>query len=244
MRLIMGMPVVVEIVDKPLMKEDLEKVFQYFTWVDDKFSTFKDDSEVMRLNHGEITESEVSPELQEVLKLSEETKLATQGFFDIRLPGSSIDPSGLVKGWAIRNAAKILDDAGYQNFYVEAGGDVEVRGHNADDKKWRIGIKNPFNKFEIVKVLYLGKGGVATSGTYEKGQHIYNPHMPGALEEILSLTVIADNVYEADRFATAAFAMGLSGIHFIENLAEMEGYMIDKEGIATETTGFSKYTHE
>ncbi len=57
----------------------------------------------------------------------------------------------------------------------------------------------------------------------------------------MSLTVIGPNIYDADRFATAAFAMGRDGIYFIENLEGFEGYMIDKNGMATFTTGFEGY---
>ena len=238
------MPIVVEVVDEEVTSKDLEEVFRYFTFVDEKFSTYKDMSEVMRLNRGELKESEISLELKEVLNLSEETQLITKGYFNVRRSDGSLDPSGLVKGWAIKKAAQILEGLGYKNFYIEAGGDIEVKGNNAEGKKWSVGIRNPFKKNEIVKVVYLDGGGIATSGTYEKGQHIYNPHKEGELEEILSLSVIGKDVYEADRFATAAFAMGRAGIYFIESLEGLEGYMIDKEEIGTETTGFNKYTHE
>ena len=154
-----------------------------------------------------------------------------------------IDPSGLVKGWAIQKASNILTEKGFKNFYVEAGGDIQVQGNNADNKPWNVGIKNPFNQKEIVKVVYLHNQGMATSGTYIRGQHIYNPFKANELlNNIVSLTVIGPNVYEADRFATAAFAMGKEGINFIESLKGFEGYMINKEGLATMTSGFDKYT--
>ena len=134
-----------------------------------------------------------------------------------------------------------------ENFYVDAGGDIQPHGHNADGKKWAVGIKNPFNETENVKVVYVTTEGVATSGTYIRGLHIYNPHGGGkpvgvAADDIVSLTVIGPNIYEADRFATAAFAMGADGINFIEQLEGFEGYIIDKNSIATMTTGFEKYT--
>jgi len=61
------------------------------------------------------------------------------------------------------------------------------------------------------------------------------------LYEIVSLTVIGPTVYDADRFATAAFAMGRQGIEFLESQKEYEGYMIDAKGIATYTNGFEQY---
>jgi thiamine biosynthesis lipoprotein len=83
---------------------------------------------------------------------------------------------------------------------------------------------------------------VATSGTYVRGNHIYNAKAyDQRMDEIVSLTVIGPNIYEADRFATAAFAMGKSGISFIEKLPRFESYQIDNKGIATFTSGFEKF---
>ena len=93
-----------------------------------------------------------------------------------------------------------------------------------------------------MKVVELHNQGIATSGTYIRGQHIYNPFKKEDLiTDIVSLTVIGPNVYEADRFATAAFAMGKEGINFIEQLPGLEGYIIDKNGVATMTSKFNDY---
>jgi thiamine biosynthesis lipoprotein len=143
---------------------------------------------------------------------------------------------------SLSNAAEILRDAGCESYYVEAGGDFQAVGVNAKGQPWHVGIRSPFNTEEIVKVLALKDRGVATSGTYIRGQHIYNP-VNGALPdpEILSITVIGPDVYEADCYATAAFAMGRKGIGFIESLEGFEGYMIDNNKQATFTRGFERY---
>ena len=241
----MGMPIIVEIADRDATSDAFEKVFSYFCSVDERFSTYKETSEVSKINRGELHPSEYSDDMKTVLALSEETKAKTDGYFNIFNPAGIMDPSGLVKGWAINNAAKILESDGYKNFYVDAGGDVEARGINSEDKKWRVGILNPINQKEIVKVLHVSDRGVATSGTYIRGNHIYNPKANGhIIDEIVSLTVIGPNVYEADRFVTAAFAMGKEGINFIENLEGFEGYMIDRDGIATMTSGFHQYENQ
>jgi len=241
-RTLMGMTIIIEIVDSHATQEIIEKVFDYLKYVDEKFSTYKDSSEINGINRGELKVSEASEDMKEIFGLAEKTKQETNGYFDIRKPDGKYDPSGLVKGWAIRNSARILDQEGFKNFYVDIGGDVEVRGLNLDKKKWSIGIKNPFNENEIVKVVHLTNCGIATSGTYIRGQHIYNPHESGLLEEIKSLTVIGPDVYEADRFATATFAMGRKGIYFLENLPLLEGYMIDNKGVGTSTSGLETYT--
>ncbi|MDO8468564.1 MAG: FAD:protein FMN transferase [Candidatus Peribacter sp.] len=243
MRLLMGMPITVEIVDPAATQDDLERVFAYFTQIDETFSTYKGTSEISRLNRFMLRESACSSDVRTILKLADETNALTQGYFDIRRPDGTIDPSGIVKGWAIRNAARQLDAKGWKNFYVEAGGDIEVRGRNTQGEAWQIGIRDPFVQSNIVKVVHLQDAGIATSGTYIRGQHIRNPFAPGQpITDIVSLTVIGPNVYEADRFATAAFAMGRAGITFIERLAGCEGYMIDQSGVATMTSGFSAFT--
>jgi thiamine biosynthesis lipoprotein len=176
-----------------------------------------------------------------VFALAEQTRQETSGYFDIER-GGCYDPSGLVKGWAIFHAAEILSAEGFENFYVDAGGDIQAMGHNSRGQDWRVGIRSPFNSTEIVKVLAVSNRGVATSGTYVRGQHIYRPQSEAPLEtEIVSLTVVGPDIYEADRFATAAFAMGAAGIEFIEGLEGFEGYMIDRQGQATLTSGLGRY---
>jgi thiamine biosynthesis lipoprotein len=238
----MGMPIVLEIVDSSAIKNNFEKVFDYFSYVDEKFSTYKDTSEIIAINRGEIKEENWSDDMKEIFLLSEKMKKNTNGYFDIKRPDGSYDPSGVVKGWSIKNAAKILKEEGFKNFYIEAGGDIETYGKNSESEPWSIGIRNPFKRNEIVKVVYLENFSIATSGTYERGQHIYNPHKPGPITEISSISVIGSDICMADVYATAAFAMGLDGIYFIEKLPGFEGYMIDKNGKATETSGFEAFT--
>jgi len=263
-RLLMGMPVTVDVRDPRATQAEIDKIFDYFNYIDEKFSTYREASEIMKINRGELALEDASDDLLTIFALAEETKLLTDGYFDIKRisnenakdlgkgwAGDFYDPSGIVKGWAIWQAAKILECDGFENFYVDAGGDVQVRGFPATSDMrhatWKIGIKNPFNQDEIVKALMLTDCGIATSGTYIRGDHLYNPRGERRKEkgervpDIISLTVIGPNVYEADRFATAAFAMGKKGIEFIESLPGFEGYMIDTGGIATMTSGFEKY---
>ncbi len=239
----MGMPITVEIVNLPEVEGVFDSVFDFFWKVDQKFSTYKSDSEISRINRGELDWENISPEMKEVFELSDRTKKETNGYFDILTPQKIFDPSGLVKGWAINRAADMMRNLGCRNFYINAGGDVQTSGSNAEGRPWSVGIRNPFNNSEIIKAVFISGEGVATSGTYVRGQHIYNPLNPREpITEIASLSVIGPNIYEADRFATAAFAMGKEGINFIERQPGLEGYMVDKNKMATMTGGFGKYT--
>ena len=112
---------------------------------------------------------------------------------------------------------------------------------NENGERWRVGIRDPFNTDEIIKVVYLSDRGIATSGTYIRGTHIYNPVFESAADDIASMTVIGEDVYDADRFATAAFAMGEKGIGFIESMKGFEGYMITKNKRGVWTSGFEKF---
>jgi thiamine biosynthesis lipoprotein len=235
-RIIMGMTICIEIRDEKVLEESFEEVFSFFESVDERFSTFKNGSEISKINNGKILSHQYSEEMKEVLRLAEETKRNTSGFFDIKTPQGSIDPSGIVKGWAIKLASFILIKDGYDNFYIDAGGDILTRG-----PMWKVGIRSPFEFTKIVKALELTDSCIATSGNYIHKNHIYNPTSKSLPNNIVSITVIGKDIVEADCFATAAFAMGASGIEFIENSHGLEGYMIDSEGIATMTSGFKNY---
>jgi len=237
-RLLMGMPITVDIVGATESCL-LDWVFAYFEEVDRRFSTYKPDSEISAINQGRLAKSGYSDEMREVLALAEATKCESDGYFDIRKADGSLDPSGIVKGWAIRNAAAILVDAGVRDFFIDAGGDIQSSGKNAAGEEWSVGIRNPFDETEIIKIVYPHGRGVATSGTYVRGQHIYDPHTPGsAITDIVSLTVIGPDVLDADRFATAAFAMGMEGIVFIEEMPGFEGYLVNSGRRAVFTSGF------
>ncbi|MGE5140426.1 MAG: FAD:protein FMN transferase [Rudaea sp.] len=238
------MPVTVEIVDRSATLADVDSVFAYFDSVDNRFSTYKADSEISAINRGALALRDASDDMRLVFALAEQTRLETNGYFDISHNGG-YDPSGIVKGWAIYNAARMLRDRGFSNYQVEAGGDLQASGMSERGQAWLVGIRNPFNPREIVKVLRADDCGIATSGTYVRGQHVYNPKVDsGPIKEVVSLTVVGPNIYEADRFATAAFAMGRDGIRFIDQAEGLEGYMIDDRGRATMTRGLTRYVDQ
>ncbi len=248
--LLMGMPITVVIPEREALDRGggrfgslaaaADAVFDSFRRVDERFSPYKPASETCRIDRGELDPAAASEEMREVLRLAEQTRQRTDGWFDVWNHGR-FDPSGLVKGWAIERAARILADDGFVSFCVEAGGDIEVRGANEEGRPWSIGIRNPFDPSTLIRRLALQNRGIATSGTYIRGKHIYNPHTGGPADEIASMTVVGENVYEADRFATAAFAMGPAGVEFMAGVPGCDAYMVDKSGMATFTPGFARY---
>lgn len=237
----MGMPAAIELVGAD-SREPHDRIFALWDAIDVRFSTYKPESETSRINRGEINERDYSPEMQEIIALTEKTKRETNGYFDARPHDGSFDPSGVVKGWALREAAHRAEELGFDSFYVEIGGDIQTRGKDAAGRDWTIGIRNPFNYDEIVKVLCPRGAGIATSGNAARGAHIYNPHdSKVAPAELASITVLGPDIFEADRFATAAFAMGEKGIYFIESMDSFEAYAIAPSGVATMTSGLFRY---
>ena len=240
-RVTMGMPVTVEVA-QPAPPTLIEDVFAHFIEVDARFSLYRPESEICAINAGRVALGEVSAPMRDVFALAEKTRRDSDGYFDIHRPCGGLDPSGIVKGWAILNAARILSDAGMKNYLVDAGGDIQSAGVNARGEPWIVGVRNPFAADEVIKRVTPNGRGIATSGTSARGQHIYDPKRPGrTLEDVVSITVIGPDVLEADRFATAAFAMGRDGLEFIDRLDGCEGYMVGADRRAAWTRGFGGF---
>jgi len=238
-RQIMGMPITLHLPSVSDQKV-LDSVFDWFTYVDESYSPYKEESLVGQINRGELKEANYSDELREILTFAEQTKADTKGYFDVWHEGT-FDPSGIVKGWAIQKAAELVA-AEMPDYYIEAGGDIQVAGKSPSGEPWKIGIRNPFARNENISIVNLSNKAVATSGTAIRGAHIYNPHdVDDHLEKIVSLSVVGDRIVDADRYATAAFAMGEDGIAFIESLEGFEGYAVSQDRVATQTSGWSKY---
>ena len=193
---IMGMPIVVEVRDGDVP----EDVFDWFRRADETFSTYNDDSEISRMRRGELARAYASEDVRHVLDRCDELRQETSGFFDVDAVG--LDPSGFVKGWSVDEAAAVLDRAGSREYAINAGGDIRTRGH------WRIGIQHPLEPQAVAKVVEGDDLAIATSGAYERGEHVRDPHSGDAPAGILSVTVSGPDLGTADAYATAAFAMG------------------------------------
>jgi thiamine biosynthesis lipoprotein len=242
---IMGMPIVLDVRDE-VEDEAIDRVFDWLRWVDATFSTFKADSDISRINRGELAVEEAHADVREVLQRCEELRAATRGYFDITVPiPGAIDPSGLVKGWAVDRAADLLDSAGSRNYGISAGGDMRVRGRALPDTRWRVGIQHPRLRDRVAAIVETTDLAIATSGAYARGDHIVDPHAPpsdslllgennaakgreasnrlslgsaAAPHGVLSVTVCGPDLGTADAFATAAFAMGVAGPHWTARL--------------------------
>lgn len=101
--------------------------------------------------------------------------------------------------------------AGARSYCINAGGDVLVRGRPASAPHWRIGIRHPFLLDRVAAVVAATDLAIATSGAYERGEHIVDPHTGCAPIGVLSVTIVGPDLGTADAYATAAYAMGRNG---------------------------------
>ena len=234
----MGMPIVVDVRD-PDADGIVDDVFDWFRAVDARFSTYKEESEVSRINRGELSVADAHPDVREVLARCEELREETGGFFDARPAADGVlDPSGLVKGWSVDRAAAILDEAGLRNYAVNAGGDMILRGGALPDDRWRVGIQHPQQRDKLAKVVAADELALATSGAYARGDHVVDPHTRRPPEGVLSVTIAGPVLATADAYATAAFAMGRDGPRWTARLRGYEAMTILADETVLSTPGF------
>jgi thiamine biosynthesis lipoprotein len=235
---VMGIPVGIEVVDGDVDPAALDRAFDHLRRVDAAFSTYLPDSEVSRLRAGALAPSDASPEVRAVLDRCAALHRETRGWFDVHASGR-LDPSGFVKGWAVDGAGAILAAAGARSFWLHAGGDVLVRGGRAPGHPWRVGVQHPLRRDRVAAVLAARDLGVATSGAYERGPHIVDPHRGRPPEGVLSVTIAAPDLGLADAYATAAFAMGLEGPAWTATLADCHALTILADGRVLSTPGMA-----
>ncbi|KOV78683.1 thiamine biosynthesis protein [Nocardia sp. NRRL S-836] len=223
----MGLPISVDLRDGDPGLAEL--AFESLRQADARFSPFKPDSEVSRLDRGELTAGELSPDLVEVLDLCDWYEESTGGAFTARVPGRGLDPCAVVKGWAVQRAADLVRAAGATRFCVNAGGDVVVAGEPEPGKPWRVGVRHPDQADALSVVLGVRDGAVATSALYERGQHILDGRTGEPARGILSVTVLAADLVIADTTATAAFSLGAEGIEWAAAQPDCAVFIVDED---------------
>jgi thiamine biosynthesis lipoprotein len=209
-------------------------------WVDATFSTYRPDSEISRIDRGELPEARWHPDVRHILALCDRLRVETGGYFDAWATGS-LDPSGVVKGWSIERASELLSAAGCSDHVINGGGDVRVHGRPEAGSDWLVGVTHPMRLDAYCAALHLHEGAVATSGTYERGFHVFDPHRGRVATDLAAVTVIGPELTMTDAYATAALAMGKDAPEWLETLPDHEGLVIDTSGRGRETSGFDRY---
>jgi thiamine biosynthesis lipoprotein len=242
---LMGMVIGVDVRDalRPAaLDAAIEDVFAWLHHVDATFSTYRPDSQISRIGRGELSPAEACADVRWVLDRCEELRVETGGYFDARAnPRRALDPSGLVKGWAVERASGMLAVAGAVNHCINAAGDIRTRGEPEPGRKWHVGVVHPLHRDALCALVAVGDAGVATSGVAERGGHVFDPRTATPAGDLASVTVVAADLIRADTYATAALAMGTAAPAWLAGLAGVEALVIDAGGQAWETAGFHRY---
>jgi FAD:protein FMN transferase len=137
-------------------------------------------------------------------------------------------------------AARLLERAGARNFCINAGGDIVVRGNPERGRPWRIGIRHPRQATALAAVVHATDLAVATSGAYERGDHILDARSGLPPRGLLSMTVVGPSLTLADAYATIGFAMGSAGVAWVAGQRGYAPYAVTSENRVRYTDRFAE----
>lgn len=203
---------------------------------DEVFSTWKPHSPLSRLRRGELTANEVPPVVLDVLEECRTARRLSLGWFDPWLMPGGLDPTGLVKGWAAQRALHPLRDLDLTGALINAAGDVASFGGPVAGTAFRLGIASPADSRQLACVV-TSPGAVATSGTYERGNHLVNP-FTGVATPTASATVTGPELGLADALATALALAGPAGLEWLTAINDYEGLVVQGSGRVKMSDGF------
>jgi thiamine biosynthesis lipoprotein len=152
----------------------------------------------------------------------------------------TLDLGAVAKGLAVDAAAREL--ARFQDFAIDAGGDLYLGGRNPRGEPWRVGIRHPRRDGELIDWLHVSNQAVCTSGDYERRgaageNHILDPRSGTAAQGVASATVVASGAMLADALATAAFVLGpAEGIDLLNRMG-VEGMIVTQDLMRYQTRG-------
>ena len=215
---------------------------------DETFSLYKPDSPLSKLSRGEASVAQLPPVVEHVWNLCEEWEKTTGGYFSPFTLKHTFDPSGFVKTWAAQQAIDVLLTEGVTDFTLNSGGDVWLSDELAVDHDWKVGISTPVSiasadagLLTVIDLKGTNYRAVATSGTAERGQHIWNPQSASIAEsELVQVSVIAKDLVTADIWATAAFAEGPGALNRIAKQEGVEALFVFNDGRIDGTNGFAE----
>ena len=154
---------------------------------------------------------------------------------------TKLDCSAIAKGYGVDHVARLLESKGVENYMVDIGGELMIKGKNPKMNNWRIGINKPIDDSlsvnqELQTIIEITDAGLATSGNYrnfyykdgKKYAHTIDPRTGYPVQHnILSSTVVAKNCAIADAYATAFMVLGLdSAIAICNSHPEIDAYFI------------------
>ena len=210
----MGVPMSIDVRDAPGAGDAHDAVAAAFAVLhaaDERFSRFRPDSEISRIGRGELEPAAASSDVRDVLAVAERARLSSGDAFRVVDPAGRLDTDGVVKGWAAQRAADLLLSAGVRSFCLNAGGDVVTAGEPEPGRPWQVAVRDPFDPRGHLAILSLRDGAVATSGTYERGAHVWDGRTGSRALDLVASTVVAPSLTDADVLATSVLVLGADG---------------------------------
>ena len=276
--------------DKEAASDAVEAAFSEISRIEDLLSSYKEDSEVSRLNRDKYLESYSSDFMANIEK-SIYYGVKSQGSFDITVQpildlyiesfsalkrpptdeeikeelkkvdynkidfelnkiiigeDQKITLGGIAKGYSVDKAIDVLKKKGILHALVNAGGDMRAIGNKYGSSKWSIALANPRDKEDYITIIELADKAIVTSGDYERYfnenksfHHIVDPRTGYSATELMSVTIVADNAFDADAISTSVFVLGKEkGLELIESLTGVEGLLITKDKEIINSNGF------
>lgn len=214
-----------DVVDERVIEAAWHEALGLLVDIEQRFSTFRVDSEVSRINRGEMHLLDASGDVVEVLDACTWLEHESNGAFRARRPDGSLDPAGFVKGWAAERAGRILAAHGLSSWYLNVGGDIQTCGLQATGEQWRIGVVDPADRTVVAAWFDIPENyAVATSGTGARGEHLWDGRDGSWVKRLASVTVVGPHLMWADAFATAAFAMGDDGVAWVNRYPDYTAF--------------------
>lgn len=193
-----------------------------------RFSHYDERSEIMRWLNGHPIGDDALRDIRCVMDECLLLQIASNGVFTPFDPSTGrLDTAGYAKGHAIAKAVRAVRSVGVHDFSLNVGGDTYCSGQPASNRPWRMGVADPARRRGVAAVIEIENGAVATSGTYERGEHIWH-RRPSA--KVLSFTVTGPKIATADAYATIGFAMGEEGIDWVSAHEGYSSFVIRADG--------------
>jgi thiamine biosynthesis lipoprotein len=229
----------------PLPSSAVEATFARLNEIEDRFSTYRPNSEICQIRDGTLARSAAHPETRQILDVCEALHEESGGLFDAWHAGRDgrLEPAGYVKGWAIGVASAILREHGVENFSLGIGGDITASGGGPAGIGWSVGVIDPRRNTTLVARVALRNAAIATSGLSERPGHLRDATTGGsATSPWLSFTVVGPDIARVDALATICFLEGRAGMQRIDAEPGYGALAMDSEGLLTATEVFRSCT--
>ena len=229
----------------PLPSAAVEATFARLSEIEDRFSTYRPNSEICQIRDGALDRAAAHPETQQILDVCEALYEESGGIFDAWHAGrdGGLEPAGYVKGWAIGVAGAILRDHGVENFSLGIGGDITASGGGPAGIGWSVGVVDPRRNTTLVARVALRNAAIATSGLTERPGHLRNTATgESTISPWLSFTVVGPDIARVDALATICFLEGRAGMQRVDQEPGYGALAMDSEGVLTATEGFRTRT--